>query len=221
VVRARWRPRAALLSTARSKGYLKAVRISDGKELWKFKTPSGIIGNVFTYVYQGKQFVGVYSGIGGWAGIGMAAGLEKSTEGWARSVVIANLRSTRRLAARCLCLPIRADRAWQQLFQSSRELKTRTGRPRFTEAAGRVRDPPPIVPTRAGTSDAWRSTLTLKERRAMERPNTLAAGDSPADVTGFICPDRSGADEAVAYQVVDGTRLINNTLQRLADLAST
>lgn len=62
-------------------GYLKAVRIRDGKELWRFKTPSGIIGNVFTYEYQGKQYVGVYSGIGGWAGIGMAAGLEKSTEG--------------------------------------------------------------------------------------------------------------------------------------------
>ncbi|MCC8403151.1 methanol/ethanol family PQQ-dependent dehydrogenase [Paraburkholderia sp. MMS20-SJTN17] len=62
-------------------GYLKAVRIKDGKELWRFKTPSGIIGNVFTYEYQGKQYVGVYSGIGGWAGIGMAAGLEKPTEG--------------------------------------------------------------------------------------------------------------------------------------------
>ncbi|MFM0043305.1 methanol/ethanol family PQQ-dependent dehydrogenase [Paraburkholderia sediminicola] len=62
-------------------GYIKAVRIKDGKELWRFKTPSGIIGNVFTYEYQGKQFIGVYSGIGGWAGIGMAAGLEKSTEG--------------------------------------------------------------------------------------------------------------------------------------------
>jgi PQQ-dependent dehydrogenase (methanol/ethanol family) len=62
-------------------GYLKAVSTQDGKELWKFKTPSGIIGNVFTYTYQGKQYVGVYSGIGGWAGIGMAAGLQQATEG--------------------------------------------------------------------------------------------------------------------------------------------
>jgi PQQ-dependent dehydrogenase (methanol/ethanol family) len=62
-------------------GYLKAVSTKDGKELWKFKTPSGIIGNVFTYVHKGKQYVGVYSGIGGWAGIGMAAGLEKDTDG--------------------------------------------------------------------------------------------------------------------------------------------
>jgi PQQ-dependent dehydrogenase (methanol/ethanol family) len=62
-------------------GYIKAVSTKDGKELWKFKTPSGIIGNVFTYSYNGKQFVGVYSGIGGWAGIGMAAGLTESHEG--------------------------------------------------------------------------------------------------------------------------------------------
>jgi PQQ-dependent dehydrogenase (methanol/ethanol family) len=62
-------------------GYIKAVSTKDGKELWKFKTPSGIIGNVFSYEYGGKQFVGVYSGIGGWAGIGMAAGLTESTAG--------------------------------------------------------------------------------------------------------------------------------------------
>jgi PQQ-dependent dehydrogenase (methanol/ethanol family) len=62
-------------------GYIKAIRKTDGKELWKFKTPSGIIGNVFTYEFKGKQYVGVFSGIGGWAGIGMAAGLEKDTDG--------------------------------------------------------------------------------------------------------------------------------------------
>jgi hypothetical protein len=30
-------------------GYLKAVDAKTGKELYKFKTPSGIIGNVMTY----------------------------------------------------------------------------------------------------------------------------------------------------------------------------
>ena len=63
-------------------GYLKCVDANDiGKELFKFKTPSGIIGNVFTYEHKGKQYLGVYSGIGGWAGIGMAAGLEKDQDG--------------------------------------------------------------------------------------------------------------------------------------------
>ena len=62
-------------------GYLKAVDANTGKELYKFKTPSGIIGNVNTWEHNGKQYVGVLSGIGGWAGIGMAAGLEGDTEG--------------------------------------------------------------------------------------------------------------------------------------------
>lgn len=62
-------------------GYLKAVDAKTGKELYRFKTPSGIIGNVTTYEHKGKQYVAVYSGIGGWAGIGLAAGLEGGTEG--------------------------------------------------------------------------------------------------------------------------------------------
>ncbi|MCP5081290.1 MAG: methanol/ethanol family PQQ-dependent dehydrogenase [Alphaproteobacteria bacterium] len=56
-------------------GYLKAVDSRTGQELYKFKTPSGIIGNVMTYQHGGKQYVGILSGIGGWAGIGLAAGL--------------------------------------------------------------------------------------------------------------------------------------------------
>ena len=84
-------------------GYIKAVSTKDGKELWKFKTPSGIIGNVFTYEYGGKQYVGVYSGIGGWAGIGMAAGLTGTPKAWAPSAATRISPSTRRSAARCSC----------------------------------------------------------------------------------------------------------------------
>lgn len=63
-------------------GYLKCVDATDiSKELYRFKTPSGIIGNVNTWEYKGKQYIGVLSGIGGWAGIGMAAGLEGDTDG--------------------------------------------------------------------------------------------------------------------------------------------
>jgi len=62
-------------------GYLKAVDAKSGKELYKFKTPSGIIGNVMTYTHGGKQYVAVLSGVGGWAGIGLAAGLTGPTEG--------------------------------------------------------------------------------------------------------------------------------------------
>jgi lanthanide-dependent methanol dehydrogenase len=56
-------------------GYLKAVDAKTGKELYRFKTPSGIIGNVMTYEHNGQQYVAILSGVGGWAGIGLAAGL--------------------------------------------------------------------------------------------------------------------------------------------------
>ena len=65
-------------------GWLKAVDAKTGNVLWKFKTPSGIIGNPMTYVGpDGKQYVAILSGIGGWSGIGVAAemGLEDPTAG--------------------------------------------------------------------------------------------------------------------------------------------
>src|SRR5260221_12279090 len=62
-------------------GYLKAVDPANGKELYRFKTPSGIIGNVMTYMHGGKQHVAVLSGVGGWAGIGIAAGPTKGSGG--------------------------------------------------------------------------------------------------------------------------------------------
>jgi glucose dehydrogenase len=34
-----------------------------------------------TYEHGGRQYVAILSGVGGWAGIGLAAGLTKPTEG--------------------------------------------------------------------------------------------------------------------------------------------
>jgi glucose dehydrogenase len=65
-------------------GWLKAVNAKTGDVLWKFKTPSGIIGNPMTYVGpDGKQYIAVLSGVGGWSGIGVAAdmSLEDPTAG--------------------------------------------------------------------------------------------------------------------------------------------
>src|SRR3989454_8977539 len=57
-------------------GWLKAVDARTGTELWRFKCPSGIIGNPMTYTGpDGKQYVAVLSGIGGWAGAGVALGI--------------------------------------------------------------------------------------------------------------------------------------------------
>jgi len=63
-------------------GYLKAVDAQSGRELWRFKTASGIIGNVNTYKHNNKQYISVLSGVGGWAGIGMAIpSLENDSDG--------------------------------------------------------------------------------------------------------------------------------------------
>jgi PQQ-dependent dehydrogenase (methanol/ethanol family) len=62
-------------------GYFKCRDQKDGAELFKHRLPSGAIGNVFTYAQGGKQYIGLYSGVGGWAGIGLAAGLDKPTDG--------------------------------------------------------------------------------------------------------------------------------------------
>ena len=53
----------------------------DGRDLYRFKTPSGIVGNVTTYTFAGRQYVAVLSGVGGWAGIGLAAGLTDPADG--------------------------------------------------------------------------------------------------------------------------------------------
>jgi PQQ-dependent dehydrogenase (methanol/ethanol family) len=62
-------------------GHIKCRDQKDGKELFKHRLPSGSIGNVMTYGNKGKQFIGLFSGVGGWAGIGLAAGLDKPTDG--------------------------------------------------------------------------------------------------------------------------------------------
>ena len=48
-------------------GWFRAVDARTGKVLWQFKTSSGIVGEPMTFVGpDGKQYIAVYSGIGGW-----------------------------------------------------------------------------------------------------------------------------------------------------------
>ena len=47
-----------------------------GKVLWAARLGSGIIGNPITYKVGGKQYVSVWSGIGGWIGLPVTAGLD-------------------------------------------------------------------------------------------------------------------------------------------------
>jgi lanthanide-dependent methanol dehydrogenase len=58
-------------------GWFKAVHAKTGAPLWQFKTGSGIIGQPITYRGpDGKQYVAVFSGVGGWAGAIVAGGLD-------------------------------------------------------------------------------------------------------------------------------------------------
>jgi len=61
--------------------WLKGVDANTGKELWRFQVGSGVVGNVITYGHKGKQYIGVLSGIGGWAGVAMNLGLTNDTDG--------------------------------------------------------------------------------------------------------------------------------------------
>lgn len=57
-------------------GEFRAVDRKTGKVLWQKKLGSGILGNPVTYMIKGKQYVSVFSGIGGWIGLPVTAGLD-------------------------------------------------------------------------------------------------------------------------------------------------
>jgi alcohol dehydrogenase (cytochrome c) len=59
-------------------GWFKAVDARTGAQLWQFKTSSGVIGQPTTWRGpDGKQYVSVLSGVGGWAGAIVAGDLDK------------------------------------------------------------------------------------------------------------------------------------------------
>ncbi len=62
-------------------GYIKALNSRNGEELWKFKLPSGVIGHPITYKHEGKQYVAIYYGVGGWPGVGLVFDLQDPTAG--------------------------------------------------------------------------------------------------------------------------------------------
>jgi lanthanide-dependent methanol dehydrogenase len=58
-------------------GWFKAVNAKTGEVLWQFKTGSGIIGQPTTFRGpDGKQYVAVLSGVGGWAGAVVSGDLD-------------------------------------------------------------------------------------------------------------------------------------------------
>jgi glucose dehydrogenase len=58
-------------------GYFRALNARTGEKLWEFKAGSGIIGQPITYKGpDGKQYVAIFSGVGGWAGAIVSADLD-------------------------------------------------------------------------------------------------------------------------------------------------
>ena len=58
-------------------GWFKAVDARTGEELWRFKTGSGIVGQPITYRGpDGRQYVAVLAGVGGWSGAVVAGELD-------------------------------------------------------------------------------------------------------------------------------------------------
>ncbi len=73
-------------------GWFRAVDVKTGKILYQFHCPSGIIGNPITFMHNGKQYVAVLCGVGGWPAIGLAEGLTEPTAGLGAVGLTANLK---------------------------------------------------------------------------------------------------------------------------------
>jgi len=59
----------------------KAVDARSGELLWKFRTGSGIIGQPISFRgSDGKQYIAIADGVGGWAGAIVAGGLDPRDE---------------------------------------------------------------------------------------------------------------------------------------------
>lgn len=56
-------------------GWFKALDETTGREAWSFKAPSGIVGSPISFVApDGRQYIAVFAGLGGWLGPDSATG---------------------------------------------------------------------------------------------------------------------------------------------------
>jgi len=93
-------------------GWFKAVHARTSEELWRFNAGSGVIGRPITYRGpDGKQYVAVLAGVGGWAGAIVAAGLDPRDRDSGPGVCQCHERPAgphdQRGHALCLCTPMK------------------------------------------------------------------------------------------------------------------
>jgi outer membrane protein assembly factor BamB len=77
-------------------GWLKALDARTGEIKWQFKTDSGIIGQPVSYRGpDGRQFIAVLSGVGGWLGTVVVGNLDTrdSTAGGGLANAVPDLKN--------------------------------------------------------------------------------------------------------------------------------
>src|SRR4029078_2707378 len=90
-------------------GWFKAVDAKNGALLWQFKCGSGIIGQPIAYRGpDGREYIAVVSGVGGWAGAIVSADLDPrdatAGNGWGGVVVAMEDGTTTRRAPLGVCV---------------------------------------------------------------------------------------------------------------------
>ena len=85
--------------------HFKWVDAKSGKVLWDFESDSGIIGQPVTYLGpDGRQYVAILAGVGGWAGAVVAGQLDprdpSAALGFGREEGTAERRARSRQSAR-------------------------------------------------------------------------------------------------------------------------
>ncbi|HEX2688981.1 MAG TPA: PQQ-dependent dehydrogenase, methanol/ethanol family [Kofleriaceae bacterium] len=81
-------------------GVFKAVDATTGRLVWSVRLPSGVIGQPISYRGpDGKQYVAVFSGVGGWAGSIVSLGLDprdlSAANGWGNAMQDLSSRTQR------------------------------------------------------------------------------------------------------------------------------
>ena len=80
-------------------GWFRAVDARSGAVLWEFKTASGIVGDPITFNGpDGRQYVAIYSGVGGWMGAVAQESLSTDDE-YAALGVVGAMKNIKKLTA--------------------------------------------------------------------------------------------------------------------------
>ena len=169
-------------------GWVKAVDAQNGNVLWKFKSGSGHVGNFMTYTGpDGKQYVAVYAGVGGWAGavvFGLSPDDPTGALGFANAMK--DLPTTPPPAGCCMCSRFRSRRRSRALA---------------VDRAAAARRPAPR-PRRAGPPGLRRSRTTCRfptAARGIREPDRRARGAraacrsrTPGGRSGAASPQHAG-----------------------------